>query len=95
MAGRWSKLRSPHDQGISGGGRAARAAQAGTSGRRRTRSEDLWERATTCSDAIAGIEASNPQLLILDIRLPDGTGFEILQAIDTLIDDTSHGAISR
>jgi DNA-binding LytR/AlgR family response regulator len=48
--------------------------------------------ATTCSDAIAGIVASNPQLLILDIRLPDGTGFEILQAIDTLIDDTSHDA---
>jgi two-component system, LytTR family, response regulator len=42
--------------------------------------------ATTCSDAIAGIVASNPQLLILDIRLPDGTGFEILQAIDSLLD---------
>jgi two-component system LytT family response regulator len=38
--------------------------------------------ASTCAEAIAGIAASNPQLLILDIRLPDGTGFEILQALD-------------
>jgi two-component system, LytTR family, response regulator len=43
--------------------------------------------AMTCSDAIAGIATSNPQLLILDIRLPDGTGFEILQAIDSLLDE--------
>lgn len=40
--------------------------------------------ASTCSDAIAGIAAANPQLLILDIRLPDGTGFEILQSLDSL-----------
>jgi two-component system LytT family response regulator len=40
--------------------------------------------ASTCSDAIAGIATANPQLLILDIRLPDGTGFEILQSLDTL-----------
>jgi two-component system, LytTR family, response regulator len=37
--------------------------------------------ASTCADAIAGMGASNPQLAILDIRLPDGTGFEILQAL--------------
>ncbi len=37
--------------------------------------------AATCADAIAQIAAANPQVLILDIRLPDGTGFEILQAI--------------
>ncbi len=42
--------------------------------------------ASTCSDAIAGIAVSNPQLLILDIRLPDGTGFEVLQSIDALLD---------
>jgi two-component system LytT family response regulator len=40
--------------------------------------------AMTCSDAIAGISSSNPQLLILDIRLPDGTGFEVLQAVEAL-----------
>jgi two-component system, LytTR family, response regulator len=40
--------------------------------------------ASTCADAIAGISSSNPQLLILDIRLPDGTGFEVLQAIEAL-----------
>jgi two-component system LytT family response regulator len=40
--------------------------------------------AATCSDAIAAIAAANPRLLILDIRLPDGTGFEILQALDSL-----------
>jgi two-component system LytT family response regulator len=37
--------------------------------------------AATCADAIAQIAAANPQVLILDIRLPDGTGFEILQAL--------------
>ena len=39
-------------------------------------------RATTCAGAIAGISETNPQLLILDIRLPDGTGFEVLQALN-------------
>ena len=37
--------------------------------------------AATCADAIQGMEASIPQLAILDIRLPDGTGFEIFQAL--------------
>jgi len=41
--------------------------------------------ASTCSEAIAGIAAATPQLLILDIRLPDGTGFEILQALDDIL----------
>jgi|HubBroStandDraft_2_1064218.scaffolds.fasta_scaffold166001_2 two-component system LytT family response regulator len=45
--------------------------------------------AGTCADAIAGIAASNPQVLILDIRLPDGTGFEILQAL-ALSQDEPH-----
>lgn len=40
--------------------------------------------ATTCSDAVAGILSANPRLLILDIRLPDGTGFEILQEVDVV-----------
>jgi two-component system LytT family response regulator len=38
--------------------------------------------AATVTDAIAGIAAANPDLVILDIRLPDGTGFEILQALE-------------
>ncbi len=42
--------------------------------------------APTCSEAIAGIAAANPQLLILDIRLPDGTGFEILQSLDEILE---------
>jgi two-component system, LytTR family, response regulator len=38
--------------------------------------------AMTCSDAVTGILSANPRLLILDIRLPDGTGFEILQELE-------------
>jgi two-component system, LytTR family, response regulator len=38
--------------------------------------------ASTCADAISGMGSSHPQLAILDIRLPDGTGFEILQALE-------------
>src|SRR5215831_11705552 len=38
--------------------------------------------ASTVSEAIAGITGTHPNLVILDIRLPDGTGFEILQALD-------------
>ncbi|HEX3437829.1 MAG TPA: LytTR family DNA-binding domain-containing protein [Pseudacidobacterium sp.] len=38
--------------------------------------------ASTYHDAVAGILQAKPDLLILDIRLPDGTGFEILQTIN-------------
>jgi DNA-binding LytR/AlgR family response regulator len=38
--------------------------------------------AGNCADAITGIERTDPHLLIVDVRLPDGTGFEILQALD-------------
>jgi DNA-binding LytR/AlgR family response regulator len=38
--------------------------------------------ASTCADAISGIQRTLPQLTILDVRLPDGTGFEVLQALD-------------
>jgi DNA-binding LytR/AlgR family response regulator len=40
--------------------------------------------ASTVSGAIAGIAGTHPNLVILDIRLPDGTGFEILQALDEI-----------
>jgi two-component system LytT family response regulator len=43
---------------------------------------DVCGVAMTCSDAVAGILSANPRLLILDIRLPDGTGFEILQELE-------------
>ena len=43
---------------------------------------ELCGYASTVSEAIAGITATSPNLAILDIRLPDGSGFEILQALD-------------
>ena len=43
---------------------------------------DVCGYASTVSEAIAGITATHPNLVVLDIRLPDGTGFEILQALD-------------
>ena len=39
-------------------------------------------RAGACAAAIAGILETKPQLAIVDVRLPDGTGFEVLQALD-------------
>jgi len=42
--------------------------------------------AGACAEAIAGILRTKPQLLIVDVRLPDGTGFEVLQAVDELAD---------
>jgi two-component system LytT family response regulator len=38
--------------------------------------------ASTYLDAVTGIMETKPDLLILDIRLPDGTGFEILQTLN-------------
>jgi DNA-binding LytR/AlgR family response regulator len=45
--------------------------------------------ASTVSEAIAGIAGTHPNLVILDIRLPDGNGFEILQALDEISDQRS------
>ena len=45
--------------------------------------------ASTVREAIAGITDKRPNLVILDIRLPDGTGFEILQALDDIPDQPS------
>jgi DNA-binding LytR/AlgR family response regulator len=45
--------------------------------------------ASTVSEAIVGITGTHPNLVILDIRLPDGTGFEILQALDDILDQPS------
>lgn len=38
--------------------------------------------AATCGEAISGIRQTRPGLAILDVRLPDGTGFEIAQALE-------------
>jgi DNA-binding LytR/AlgR family response regulator len=40
--------------------------------------------ASTYAEAVSGIPQIQPDLLILDIRLPDGTGFEILQTVNDL-----------
>lgn len=37
---------------------------------------------TTVKDSVESINSNNPDLLFLDIDLPDGTSFEILQKID-------------
>jgi two-component system LytT family response regulator len=42
--------------------------------------------ASTVSQAIAGIPAAQANLLVLDIHLPDGNGFEILRALDEISD---------
>jgi DNA-binding LytR/AlgR family response regulator len=42
--------------------------------------------ASTVSEAIVGLSGTHPNLVILDIRLPDGSGFEILQALDDIQD---------
>jgi two-component system LytT family response regulator len=43
---------------------------------------EICGRAATCADAIAGIATASPELVVLDIRLPDGTGFEIVQELE-------------
>ena len=42
--------------------------------------------ASNVNNAITGIAGTHPNLVILDIRLPDGTGFEILQALDEILE---------
>ena len=42
--------------------------------------------AATVAEAIRGIPESSPDLLLLDIRLPDGTGFEIVQSLNEILD---------
>lgn len=48
---------------------------------------EICGRAATCADAIAGIVAASPELVVLDIRLPDGTGFEIIQELEGALDE--------
>jgi len=45
---------------------------------------ELCGSAGSCAEAIAAIRQAQPDLLLLDIQLPDGSGFEILQAISDL-----------
>lgn len=40
--------------------------------------------AGSCAEAISEIRRTLPDLLLLDIRLPDGSGFEVLQGISDL-----------
>jgi two-component system LytT family response regulator len=47
---------------------------------------EICGRATTCAEAIAGIVAAAPELVLLDIRLPDGTGFEIVQELGDVLE---------
>jgi DNA-binding NarL/FixJ family response regulator len=37
--------------------------------------------APTARGAIAGIEASRPDVVVLDIQLEDGTGFDVMRAV--------------
>jgi len=42
--------------------------------------------ASTVNQSITAIASTHPDLVILDIRLPDGTGFEILQALHEMLE---------
>ena len=42
--------------------------------------------ASTVNQSITAIARTHPDLVTLDIRLPDGTGFEILQALDEILE---------
>ena len=42
--------------------------------------------ASTVNQSITAIGRTHPDLVILDIRLPDGTGFEIVQALDEILE---------
>lgn len=44
------------------------------------------ESAETCGDALALVMASPPDLLVLDLHLPDGSGLELLAALRAAID---------
>jgi two-component system, LytTR family, response regulator len=46
--------------------------------------------AATCAEAIVGIVKASPDLVVLDIRLPDGTGFEIVQEVEGTLDVPPH-----
>lgn len=37
--------------------------------------------AATAKDAIAGIEQSRPDIVVLDIQLEEGSGFDVLRAV--------------
>src|SRR5258706_14279314 len=40
--------------------------------------------AGTCADAVARIRATRPQVAVLDVQLPDGSGLEVCRAVRSL-----------
>jgi two-component system, LytTR family, response regulator len=51
---------------------------------------EVCGKAATCAEAIKGIVEASPDLVVLDIRLPDGTGFEIVQEVEGTVDEPPH-----
>ncbi|MFH1852684.1 MAG: response regulator transcription factor [Candidatus Neomarinimicrobiota bacterium] len=47
----------------------------------RTSSIEIVGRAFDVKEAIAGIKNTRPDVVFLDIRMPDGTGFEVMDKI--------------
>ena len=50
---------------------------------------DIVGEADTAATAIQGIEELHPAFVVLDFRLPDGTGLDVLRAIHAAQSDTT------
>lgn len=48
---------------------------------------EVCGRAETCAKAVTGIVEASPELVVLDIGLPDGSGFEIVQEIEGVMEE--------
>jgi len=53
------------------------------------------ETAETAGDAIASYERRQPDLVVLDLNLPDGDGFEVVRRIRELRSSFSRRAAAR
>ena len=49
-----------------------------------TRGVELAGEAGSVADALAGIPAGHPDAVLVDLRLPDGDGFEVIRAAKAL-----------